>query len=57
MTTLSTPTLRAFAPSRETSFNPSPSGEGQGWGLFVIPSVDIYYAAPPPTPPLKGRGE
>ena len=26
MTTLSTPTLRAFAPSRETSFNPSPSG-------------------------------
>ncbi|MBP6380907.1 MAG: tRNA glutamyl-Q(34) synthetase GluQRS [Sphingorhabdus sp.] len=33
--------------------SPSPSGEGLGWGL----SVSHAFTAPPPTPPLKGRGE
>ncbi|MBY0282438.1 MAG: bifunctional hydroxymethylpyrimidine kinase/phosphomethylpyrimidine kinase [Sphingomonas sp.] len=37
------------------SANPSPSGEGQGWGLSSGQSV--VGEAPPPSPPLKGRGE
>src|SRR5687767_2715432 len=35
--------------------SPSPEGEGLGWGLS--PSAASRGTAPPPTPPLKGRGE
>jgi hydroxymethylpyrimidine/phosphomethylpyrimidine kinase len=34
--------------------SPSPSGEGLGWGLS--PDAPTIGTAPPPTPPLKGRG-
>jgi excinuclease ABC subunit C len=33
--------------------SPSPSGEGLGWGGEVVPDGET----PPPTPPLKGRGD
>ena len=35
--------------------SPSPSGEGLGWGLSSATTLDRQ--APPPTPPLKRRGE
>ena len=35
--------------------NPSPSGEGLGWGLSF--DAVLSREIPPPTPPLKGRGE
>ena len=37
------------------TLNPSPSGEGLGWGLSSGRSVTGE--TPPPAPPLKGRGE
>ncbi len=35
--------------------SPSPSGEGLGWGVSANAALDRH--APPPAPPLKGRGE
>jgi 3-isopropylmalate/(R)-2-methylmalate dehydratase large subunit len=40
--------------------SPSPSGEGVGWGVetgVYDASEPVGRAAPPPAPPLKGRGE
>ena len=37
-----------------TPHNPSPSGEGLGWGSS--PTSVLAGHAPPPAPPLKGRG-
>ena len=37
------------------AYSPSPLGEGLGWGLSGTAALDRQ--APPPTPPLKGRGE
>ena len=40
------------------SISPSPSGEGLGWGLSTQHiGVVADEPSPPPTPPLKGRGE
>ena len=36
------------------TLSPSPSGEGLGWGLSA--GTGIRGTAPPPTPPLRGRG-
>ncbi|MGC6330881.1 valine--tRNA ligase [Rhizorhabdus sp. FW153] len=41
----------------EVMGNPSPSGEGEGWGLRASPSPSSEGGeAPPQTPPLKERG-
>ncbi|WP_374542286.1 excinuclease ABC subunit UvrC [Sphingorhabdus sp.] len=40
---------------RLLSESPSPLGEGLGWGLSADPASDGH--APPPAPPLKGRGD
>ena len=37
------------------SLSPSPSGEGLGWGLSANAALDGQ--PPPPSPPLKGRGD
>jgi len=37
--------------------SPSPSGEGLGWGRAALQTPGQGDTAPPPTPPLKGRGE
>jgi methionyl-tRNA formyltransferase len=38
----------------EAIISPSPSGEGLGWGLSS--NAPLARQAPPPAPPLKGRG-
>lgn len=40
---------------KECLLSPSPSGEGLGWGLRSRRIARVE--APPPGPPLKGRGE
>ena len=37
--------------------SPSPSAEGLGWGLSGSGDLALKRQAPPPAPPLKGRGE
>ncbi|GGA53619.1 terpene cyclase/mutase family protein [Sphingomonas psychrolutea] len=37
--------------------SPSPLGEGLGWGLSADPALTACGTAPPPAPPLKGRGD
>ncbi|WP_010215761.1 terpene cyclase/mutase family protein [Sphingomonas sp. PAMC 26621] len=37
--------------------SPSPLGEGLGWGRAAQPTSGSGETAPPPAPPLKGRGE
>ena len=40
-----------------SELNPSPLGEGLGWGVSASSDDGIGGQSLPPTPPLKGRGE
>jgi len=46
--------IARLGPDEWYLLSPSPSGEGLGWGLS--PGAEPSGEAPPPTPPLKGRG-
>ena len=46
-----------MAMDRAVPFSPSPSGEGLGWGRAAHQTPGQGETSPPPTPPLKGRGE
>ena len=49
------PTAKGLAEVLGLDQSPSPSGEGLGWGLSG--SAPPNGQAPPPAPPLKGRGD
>src|SRR5690606_36267689 len=44
----------ANTPVEAKDYSPSPSGEGLGWGFSSWRGA--WGTAPPPSPPLKGRG-